>query len=55
MHYRTLAQQERERFCVALSAGVNLFAPTATDNLMADLELDAGWKIDGVRDGVSGK
>jgi hypothetical protein len=53
--WETLAEHERERFCDALSAGMNLFAPTPPDNLMADLELDAGWKIDSVRDGVAGK
>jgi hypothetical protein len=46
--WETLAEQERERFSVALSAGANLFAPTDPANLTADLELDTGWKIESV-------
>lgn len=53
--WETLAEHDRERFCVALSAGANLFAPTAPSSLIADLELDAGWKIDSVQDGIRNK
>ncbi len=47
--WESLAEQERERFCFAFNAGVNWFAPTTATHLMADLELDTGWKCDSVR------
>jgi len=53
--WETLAEPERERFCVALNAGVNLFATAAPTNLMADLKLDTGWRIDSVCNQRTGK